>query len=257
MQLIVFALLPSAAFADVRLGGCDAKMKMPSGKWVSEFSGKMNVPQEPSKAPHGPHPWLSFWPALGSPLMQPTLMYSGKQGWFLDSQFWGCQKGWQCSKKGDTSHNDCKNRYCDLQKHGGISAGDTITFAIRLVKSGATDMPTNVTAASGKVTYEITSSTPGSGSHRLVGWSSTSQPPTDVQGIMCENMPDDHQTTPRGPVQIWDMVIKDQNGKSVQPKWDKCTSKNGIKINCNWKSGSKNGIMVTFPSALDTNQTMV
>jgi len=256
MRSIIFAFL-STAFADVRLGGCDAKMVMPNGKWVSEFSGKMNVPKEPQKAPHGPHPWLSFWPALGSPLMQTCLTYSGKQGWFMDSQFWGCQQGWQCSKRGDTSHNDCSGRYCDQQLHSGISAGDTITFAIRLSKSSAKDIPTNLTAAGGQITYEIVASTSGSGSQRLVGWTSTSQPPTHVQGIMCENMPDDHQTTPRDPIQIWDMVIKDQNGQAVQPKWHKCTSKNGIKIDCNWKSGSKKGISVTFPSAFSTNWTLV
>jgi len=257
MQSIVFALLPYAAFADARLGGCDAKMTMPHGSWVSEFSGKMVVPKEPQRAPHGPHPWMSFWPAIGSPLMQPTLMYSGKQGWFLDSQFWGCKVGWQCSKHGDTSHNDCGGRYCDQQLHSGISSGDTIAFAIRLSKSSANQSVTNLAAPNGRMVYEISVSSSGGGNQRLVGWTSTSQPPTNVQGIMCENMPDDWTTAPQGPIQFWDMVIKDQNGHAVQPKWDKCTSKNGIKIDCNWNSGGKRGISVSFPSAFETNWTLV
>merc|ERR1711959_834615 len=79
------------------------------------------------------------------------------------------------------------------------------------------------------------------------------EPGTKAVGLSCENQPDYtivkyKSFAPQTPIQVWDMVIKDQDGKELKPDWS-CKGKKGIKLNCNWSDGGRKGIQASFSSA--------
>ena len=54
---------------------------------------------------------------------------------------------------------------------------------------------------------------------------------------------------PQSPYNIWDIVVKDQDGKDLTVPW-KCSQSGGITLDCDWKGSSgEKGISMAFPSS--------
>jgi len=238
---------------------CFAEWTLPNGKFLSEFSGKMNIPKQPKENHDGPP--MAWWPAMwGKTFMQPCLLWVEDKGWRMVNQFWYCRKnaGWSCSKHGnDPTVNDCaKVDFCNEQADLGITTGGTISWYMRLI----TKPIGNVTDTSGgKYVYELGMTSPTGSSLKMFGY--MTEPGTKAVGLSCENQPDytiaKYNTfAPQTPLQVWDMVIKDQDGKELQPDWS-CKGKKGIKLNCNWSDGGRKGIQASFPSADSISEAFV
>ena len=54
---------------------------------------------------------------------------------------------------------------------------------------------------------------------------------------------------PQSPYNIWDIVVKDQDGKDLTVPW-KCSQSSGITLDCDWKGAKgEKGISMAFPSS--------
>ena len=57
---------------------------------------------------------------------------------------------------------------------------------------------------------------------------------------------------PQSPYNIWDIVVKDQDGKDLTVPW-KCSQSGGITLDCDWKGAKgEKGISMAFPSSADS-----
>ena len=61
---------------------------------------------------------------------------------------------------------------------------------------------------------------------------------------------------PQSPYNIWDIVVKDQDGKPLAPDW-KCQQSGGITLDCDWTGpGGEKGISMAFPQKSVAKKTL-
>jgi hypothetical protein len=258
-------LLVLVGFAFVAEGvQCGAKMEFPEVKtgdskaiFPAEFSGKMNVPKQAAAPTHGV---TAFWPAIGgwSGLLQPCLIYSGSPHWKMLSEYSGkkengegCQAG--CFDKQNRQRPCFKNNPHFCSGAGGevsVSEGDTISWYLRTVATAGSQLNTT---AQPSVQYEFGWTSDKGASDYLKG-ARTGRPGSVLWAPNVERQwgSVDHKNPnfyPRSPLYLWDLVIKDQHGKEIVPKWSCQQDQNGaVVLDCNWSEGGRKGIKLTFPS---------
>eukprot|EP01065_Artemidia_motanka_P017608 TRINITY_DN2103_c0_g1_i1.p1 TRINITY_DN2103_c0_g1~~TRINITY_DN2103_c0_g1_i1.p1 ORF type:complete len:260 (+),score=68.41 TRINITY_DN2103_c0_g1_i1:79-858(+) len=218
-----------------------ATWSMPSGKWVSEFSGKMNVPKKPKTFFSG-HP-VFLWPGLDpggqeSGLFQPVLTL-GQGGGTTDEP-------WTMADWFSNCPGYCHDSYKKVQE------GDVLSWYVRRVKD-TTTFP---------MEFEIGWSSQNTGdSNKLVKnvtKGATGMWATEAEVWFHTNDTSKWQWLPRSPYYVWDIVVKDQNGQTMDPKWS-CEHHGNpdgpavIKLDCNWSDGDRKGIAMTFPVAPDSD----
>jgi hypothetical protein len=58
-----------------------------------------------------------------------------------------------------------------------------------------------------------------------------------------------YEFLPRSPYNIWDLVVKDQDGKALEPAWECSSVKPGITLDCGWTGDhGEKGISMRFAS---------
>lgn len=209
---------------------------VPDGKYISEFSGKMNVPALPRKMPNGKATdchsqkgqpgqcGFSLWPSIepSSLLFQPFLTNKYDNQWQLGMQYWGC------GGTGSTETCHCRDGWCDRSEvdnpsvYPSLSVGETISWYIKLLSNSTSD----------NLWYQM-------------GWSSTYHTQERILigkadhggrrvGVLYEG-PDLHENGDRLPQEnyrLWDLKLLDQNGQAIQLDWSSCDDDDGARYVC-------------------------
>lgn len=69
---------------------------------------------------------------------------------------------------------------------------------------------------------------------------------TEAEAYFSVSNSSNYDWLPQSPYNVWDIVIKDQDGNDVTVPW-KCEQEGGIALDCNWKSPEgKPGISMSF-----------
>jgi hypothetical protein len=245
----------AAAVACVALSGCgavggaepnpaSAGWLAPAGTWLSEVSGKMNVPKPSAKFYTG-HP-LFLWPGLfispgpheGYPdrkamgLFQPVLTLG--QGC---SSSIGCgpDKPWTIANwySNCTGSTPDKANYCH-DAYQSIQTGDTLSWYMRRVGSSSVfpmqyemgwSSTLNTSQSAGPFVQTITAGP-------VFIWAIEAEPWFAINNATIDPSFD---MLPQSPYRIWDVVVKDQEGKALNPEW-KCGpgAPPAITLDCGW-----------------------
>lgn len=245
----VWAVLSCEVGADIAL------FQMPDGKFVSSFSGKMNVPEYPAKTPNGNAKdcindngdpsvcWVSFWPAIepSGLLYQPFLINRSPANgeWHMGMQYWGC------GDTGSTETCSCYSAgYCDRAESDDstyghdyvpVKVGDTISWHINLISNSTRD----------NLWYEMGWSSTGGAQQSLIGKANHGG---KVVGVLYEGGPQNNRANwgyfPRSDLRFWDLKLLDDDGQRVSLDWSQCDSGKGPTFDC-----SESEIRVQFPGA--------
>ena len=84
---------------------------------------------------------------------------------------------------------------------------------------------------------------------------------TEAEAYFSVSNSSNYDWLPQSPYNVWDIVVKDQDGKDIAVPW-KCEQEGGISLDCNWKSPEgTNGISMAFaqsatevPDRFDSDQ---
>ena len=126
------AVLPTLTEA-----GANAAWTAPEGTWISEFSGKMNVPRKPVKFYNG-HPTF-LWPGLdpsgqATGLFQPVLTL-GQGGRRDPDEPWTIANWFSRCGPYDAAKKEFGAKYCH-DDYQNVNEGDTLGWSVGLPARG-------------------------------------------------------------------------------------------------------------------------
>jgi len=219
---------------------------LPDGKYISEFSGKMNVPDLPPKMPNGRAKdchnkngepgacGFSLWPGIepSGLLFQQFLTNAYDGQWQLGMQYWGCGTG-----STETCH--CRDGWCDRSEvddpvvYPSLNVGDTISWYTRLLSNSTSD----------NLWYQMGWSSSGGKEQHLIGKADHGG---RYVGVVYEGpyLREDGARLPQTNFILSDLKLLDQNGQDVGLDWSGCTDDAGGKFTC-----SSSEVTLEFPGA--------
>lgn len=236
MGMLTLLLLCCAALTNA--DNQHATWELPAGEEVVSLTGKMNVPKRGSNLHRPGRGMVSMWPALrGHNFFMQTCLIDGEHdhagfAW-LNAAYDGVCAGkgvCSCRKKGAKQCND---------KHEQMKEGATISWYIEK-----------------KDTLWVAGFTTSSGQSSEVWMKMEGKADKHVTALLVEGSYDSADETPREPVEVWDIVAKNPEGKSLDMNFS--CDQGGRKfshINCDWKDGNRKGVQLTFGPSF--NQTVV
>jgi len=242
----LFLSVWAAALCEVR-GSAD--FTLPDGKYVSEFSGKMNVPDLPAKMPNGKaldchgqkgepgQCGFSLWPGLepSNLLFQQFLTNKFDGQWQIGMQYWGC------GDTGSTETCHCRDGWCDRSEvdhpsvYPSVNVGDTISWYTKLLSNSTSD----------NLWYKMGWSSSGGKEQFLIAKANHGGKRV---GVLYEG-PDLHEEQywdrlPQTDFHLWDLKLLDQDGQNVGLDWSGCTDDQSARFDC-----SSSEVTLKFPGA--------
>jgi hypothetical protein len=194
----------------------------------------MNIPKRGSNLHRPNRGMVAYWPALKGHnfFMQTCLVDSTKpQGWLTQNAAYHGE----CASKGD-----CFNRGSQRNDHQHIlKEGGTFSFYIEQ-----------------KGSLWVAGFTTTSGLSSELWMKMEGKADNHVTALLLEDGYDSADETPTEPLEVWDIVAKNAQGKSFDMTFS--CNQGGRKfshINCNWSDGSRKGVQVTFGHG--SNETVV
>jgi hypothetical protein len=217
---------------------------IPSGEEVVSLTGKMNVPKRGSNLHRPGRGMVAIWPALkGANFFMQTCLIDGSHisaskgyGW-VDAAYHGV-----CAGKGE----------CNCRQEGAKQCDDSTGKQRNFAKEGST------------ISWYIEkrdqlwvagfSSSDGQSSE--VWMKMEGKADNHVTALLVEGSYDSADETPKEPLEVWDIVAKNPQGKSFDMTFS-CNQggRQFSHINCNWKDGNRKGVQLTFGKGF--NDTLV
>jgi hypothetical protein len=219
-------------------GNQNAQWNIPKGEEVVSLTGKMNIPKRGTNFHRPNRGMVAFWPALRGHnfFMQTCLTDSTKpQGYVTQNAAYhgACAAGHGfCNCRGS------KGQQCNDKEHILKEGG---TFSWYIEKKGD---------------LWVAGFTTSSGLSSEVWMKMEGKADNHVTALLVEDSYDSEDETPKEPLEVWDIVAKNPQGKSFDMTFS--CNQDGRKfshINCNWKDGNRKGVQLTFGKGF--NDTLV
>jgi len=233
--LVILLCVPSLINAN-QLAGWD----IPKGEEVVSLTGKMNVPQRGSNLHRPGRGQVVFWPGI-----------KGNDGFFMQTILidrdirpelvWlDAAYGGKCAGKGKCTCMTGKAKQCNDDAVKFAKAGATISWYIEK-----------------RDNLWVAGFTSSDGQSSEV-WMNMGDKKADkhVTALLVEGKYDSADETPKEPLEVWDIVAKNPQGKPLEMTF--LCNQDGREfshIDCNWKDGNRKGVRLTFGRSF--NRTVV